>query len=111
MDNNLDDLMRLALKFRDDRNWKQFHTGKDLAMCLNIESAEVMELFLWKGNQQEINKAKLEDELGDVFYSLILLADNYNINLAAALTQKIEKNATKYPIETFRNSNKKYNED
>lgn len=109
MDNNLEKLTSLVLKFRDDRNWKQFHTGKDLAMCLNVESGELLELFLWKSDK-EINKVKLADELADVFYSLILLADNYDISLEDALINKLEKNEHKYPVDSFRNSNRKYDE-
>ena len=110
MDDNLKYLTQLVLKFRDDRNWKQFHTGKDLAMCLNVESGELLELFLWKSDQ-EVDKGKLADEMGDVLYSLILLADNFDINLTDALKNKIEKNEKKYPVEEFRNSNRKYNEE
>jgi len=102
-------LTQKVLKFRDERNWAKFHTGKDLAMCLSIESSEVQELFLWK-NENEINLEKLADEMGDVFYSLLLLADKYSINLEEALINKIEKNKIKYPIDEFRDSNRKYNE-
>jgi NTP pyrophosphatase (non-canonical NTP hydrolase) len=109
MDKTLIQLTQEVLKFRDERNWARFHTGKDLAMCLGIESSEVQELFLWKA-EGEINLEKLEDEMGDVFYSLLLLADKYSINLEKALINKIEKNKTKYPIEQFRDSNRKYNE-
>jgi NTP pyrophosphatase (non-canonical NTP hydrolase) len=109
MDNTLKQLTKKVLKFRDERNWAKFHTGKDIAMCLSIESSEVQELFLWK-NDNEINLEKLTDEIGDVFYSLLLLADKYSIDLGEALINKIEKNKMKYPIDEFRDSNKKYTE-
>ncbi len=109
MDNSLEDLTKIVLKFRDDRNWKQFHTGKDLAICLNVEAGELLELFLWKTDPQ-VNEKQLANELGDVFYSLILLAENYHIDLAKALKEKVAENERKYPIDGFRNSNKKYNE-
>ena len=110
MDNQtLTSLTKKVLKFRDDRNWAQFHTGKDIAMDLSVEAAEVLELFLWK-QDDAINTEKLKDELGDVFYALLLLADHYKIDLEAALINKLKKNEQKYPVEKFRNSNRKYNE-
>ncbi len=105
----IDTLTAKVLKFRDDRNWAQFHTGKDIAMDLSVEASEVLELFLWK-HDDGINKEKLKDELGDVFYALLLLAHHYDIDIQKALTEKITKNEKKYPVERFKNSNKKYNE-
>ncbi len=105
----LSSLTKKVLKFRDDRNWAQFHTGKDIAMDLSIEAAEVLELFLWK-KDDAINKEKLKDELGDVFYALLLLAHRYSIDIEVALIEKIKKNEAKYPVEEFKDSNKKYNE-
>ncbi len=110
MDNQtLTSLTKKVLKFRDDRNWAQFHTGKDIAMDLSVEAAEVLELFLWKQND-DVNMEKLRDEMADVLYALLLLADHYQIDLETALTDKIKKNEHKYPVEQFRNSNRKYNE-
>lgn len=96
------------LKFRDDRNWAQFHRGKDIAMCLSIGVSEALELFLWQ-KEDGVDMEKLQDELGDVLYSLLLLANHYDIDLEEALTRKLQKNELKYPVEKFRNSNKKYN--
>ncbi len=110
MDNQtLTSLTQKVLKFRDDRNWAQFHTGKDIAMDLSVEAAEVLELFLWKADDA-VNTEKLKDELGDVFYALLLLADHFQIDLEAALINKLKKNELKYPAEKFRDSNRKYNE-
>lgn len=108
MDKSLSQLTKSVLKFRDDRNWAQFHTGKDIAMCLSIEAGEALELFLWK-KEDNVDMEKLQDELGDVLYSLLLLADHYGINLEKAMENKLQKNELKYPVEKFRNSNKKYN--
>jgi NTP pyrophosphatase (non-canonical NTP hydrolase) len=108
MDKSLSQLTKSVLKFRDDRNWAQFHTGKDIAMCLSIEASEALELFLWK-KEDGVDMEKLQDELGDVLYSLLLLADHYDINLEKAMENKLQKNELKYPVEKFRNSNKKYN--
>ncbi|MDR4989105.1 MAG: nucleotide pyrophosphohydrolase [Bacteroidales bacterium] len=110
MDNHtLTSLTKKVLKFRDDRNWAQFHTGKDIAMDLSVEAAEVLELFLWKADDA-VNIKKLTDELGDVFYALLLLADHFQIDLEAALINKLKKNEQKYPVMKFRDSNRKYNE-
>jgi NTP pyrophosphatase (non-canonical NTP hydrolase) len=105
----LTSLTKKVLKFRDDRNWAQFHTGKDIAMDLSVEAAEVLELFLWK-KDDAINTEKLKDELGDVFYALLLLANHYQIDVETALTDKLKTNEQKYPVDKFRNSNRKYNE-
>jgi len=78
-------------------------------MDLSVEAGEVLELFLWK-KDENVNLEKLKDELGDVFYALLLLADHYQIDLEAALIEKIRKNEEKYPVSKFRNSNRKYNE-
>ncbi len=78
-------------------------------MDLSVEAAEVLELFLWK-KDDDVNKKKLKDELGDVFYALLMLADQYQIDLETALIDKLKKNEEKYPAEKFRNSNRKYNE-
>lgn len=109
MDNVLSKLTKEIREFRDERNWSKFHTGKDLAICLSVESNELLELFLWK-KDEEIDRDKLKDELADVFYSLLLLADKYSIDLEAVLIEKLRKNKLKYPKEKFINSNKKYNE-
>jgi len=109
MDNKLDTLTQEVLKFRDERNWAKYHTGKNLAICLSVEANELLELFLWKENE-EINQDKLKDEIGDVFYSLLLLANKYSIDLETVLIDKIQKNKLKYPVDKYFNSNKKYNE-
>lgn len=111
----LADLTELTLKFRAERNWQQFHTPKELALCLSLEAAEVVELMQWK-NGDELTRhladkrEDLGDELSDVLHALLLLAHDNNINLAAAYTAKMQKNAVKYPVEKARNQAKKYTE-
>lgn len=109
MDKKLNNLTKLALEFRDERNWEKYHSGKDLSMCLSIEANEVQELFLWKSDN-EIDIERLKDEIGDVFYSLLLLANKYSIDIEEAMKEKIQKNKQKYPIKKYINSNKKYDE-
>ena len=103
------------LKFRNDRDWGQFHTIKDLCLGLNIEVSELQELFLWKDDKEieaTINSKKesIGDELADIFIFLAYLSNDLNIDLNEAINRKIDKNGNKYPIAESRGSNKKYNE-
>jgi NTP pyrophosphatase (non-canonical NTP hydrolase) len=100
------------IAFRDERNWKQFHQVKDLLLGLNIEVAELQELFLWKNDEEqaEIDKVKIKDELADIAIFLVYISNHFNIDLREAISEKIEKNNLKYPVDKSKNSNKKYNE-
>lgn len=109
MATELELLTTFVLKFRDDRNWGQYHNLKDLAICLNIESGEVLELFRWK-DAGEVDHDKLKDELADVLYSVLLLAHESHVDLHEALMQKLKKNAEKYPVEQSFGRREKYNE-
>jgi NTP pyrophosphatase (non-canonical NTP hydrolase) len=97
------------LHFRNERDWEKFHNGKDLAICLNVEASELLELFLWK-ESEEIKTDKLKDELADVFYTAFLLANKYNLDVKAIVLDKLKKNELKYPIDKSKGSNKKYDE-
>ena len=97
------------LKFRDERDWAQFHDLKNLALCLNVEAAELLELFLWKA-PEEADKAKLADELADVFYSAFMLAHTAGLDVRGIVLAKLKKNAAKYPVRKSRGSRKKYDE-
>lgn len=99
-------------KFCDEREWSQFHDPKNLAISLQLEASEVLELFQWtKDNQAKPNKeTEIADELADVFYWLIMLANHYNINLTEAIDQKMDKNELKYPIEKAKGKSDKYTE-
>jgi NTP pyrophosphatase (non-canonical NTP hydrolase) len=96
-------------RFRDERDWQQFHDPKNLAISLNIESSELLELFLWK-NASEADVEKVKNELADVFYSAFLLADTYGFDVKEIIHQKIKDNELKYPINKSKGSNKKYTE-
>ncbi|MBU4360838.1 nucleotide pyrophosphohydrolase [Candidatus Parcubacteria bacterium] len=107
-------LTEKIIKFRDARDWKQFHNPKDMAMDLSIEAAEVLELFLWKDKQEideyiKKNKEEISDELADVFYAILLISHDLKINIAQALEGKIKKNDKKYPVEKARGVHTKYN--
>src|SRR3989338_985536 len=104
-------------KFCDDRDWDQFHGAKELATALIIESAELLEHFRWKNDKKveellkdENKREEIGDEMADVLYFLIRLAQRYDIDLSEALDRKIEKNNKKYPVEKAKGSSKKYNE-
>lgn len=101
-----------VISFRNARNWEQFHQIKDLLLGLNIEVSELQELFLWKTTEQqtEIDKEKIKDELADIAIFLIYISKHYNIDLLEVISNKIDKNGIKYPVDKSRNSNKKYNE-
>ena len=106
---DIKDLTTLLLKFRNDRDWEQFHNPKDLAIALNIESSELLELFLWKSaNQADIKKIK--EELADIFSFAFLLANKYDLDVKQIIEDKIAKNALKYPIEKAKGTSKKYDE-
>lgn len=98
-----------VVAFRNERDWERFHNGKDLAICLNCESSELLELFLWK-DAEEVNKDKVKEELADVLYSAFLLIDKYELDVDAIISEKLRSNAEKYPVEKSRGSNRKYTE-
>jgi NTP pyrophosphatase (non-canonical NTP hydrolase) len=104
-----DILIDALIKFREERNWAQFHNPKDLALALSIEAAELNELFLWK-KPEEANKEKVKEELADVLAYALLLADAYQLDIGQTVLDKIKLNAEKYPVEKARNNAKKYNE-
>ncbi|UUX34717.1 nucleotide pyrophosphohydrolase [Fundicoccus culcitae] len=97
--------------FRDERNWRQFHNEKDLALSISLEANELLEIYQWKsaeeGNQ---NREAIADELADVLIYSYMMASNLGFDIDEIIEQKLEKNATKYPIDKAKNSKKKYND-
>jgi NTP pyrophosphatase (non-canonical NTP hydrolase) len=96
-------------KFRDERDWEQFHNPKDLALAINIEAGELLELFLWK-NAEDANKDKVKQELADVLSFALLLADKYDLDVKQIILDKIKLNGEKYPVDKAKGTAKKYNE-
>lgn len=96
-------------KFRDDRDWNQFHNPKDLSIALSIEANELLEQFLWK-SYEHADKEKVKEELADVFSFALLLAEKYDFDLEEIILTKIQQNAEKYPVEKAKGTAKKYNE-
>lgn len=113
--NTLENLKEHVKQFRDDRDWKQFHTPKNLAMALSVEASELAELFLWDDNEESFKTAHnknehLQEEMADVLIYLLSMADVLNIDLSKAVLNKFEKNCVKYPVQKSKGSYKKYTE-
>lgn len=106
---DLEELRRMLAQFTKEREWDQFHNGKDLAIGLSIEAAELNEAFLWK-DADSVNIDKVKEELADVFIYAIQIADKYNLDVKQIVLDKIKRNAEKYPVEKARGSALKYNE-
>jgi NTP pyrophosphatase (non-canonical NTP hydrolase) len=104
-----DTLLQALKKFRDERDWEQFHNAKDLALAINVEAGELLELFLWK-NAGDENKEKVKEELADIFSFALLLADKYGLDVEAIIEEKIKANGEKYPVEKAKGTAKKYTE-
>lgn len=97
------------VKFRDERDWEQFHNSKDLALALSIEASELNELFLWK-KAEDVNDEKLKNELADVFAYAFLLAHKHNLDVKTIVLDKIKSNGEKYPVDKSKGTATKYNE-
>lgn len=101
-----------SLAFRDERDWAQFHNPKDLAVSISLEAAELLECFQWSGSDLEVpkNRESMIEELADIVNYSILLADRLDCDLLEAVSNKIDKNAAKYPVDKARGSSRKYTE-
>jgi len=108
-------ILKKIKTFRDERDWKQFHNPKDMAEAIVIEASELLELFLWKSKKEaeefmkdEKNREEFSDELADITWFIIELADTYNIDIEQAIENKLKKNAKKYPIEKSKGKTTKW---
>ncbi|MBU1214072.1 MAG: nucleotide pyrophosphohydrolase [Gammaproteobacteria bacterium] len=109
MHSDITEITDALIKFRDERDWAQFHNPKDLAAALSIEAGELLECFLWK-EHGEAEEMRVKEELADVFAFALLLAEHYKWDVKQIVQEKISKNAEKYPVHKARGSAKKYNE-
>jgi dCTP diphosphatase len=112
---DLSDLQKRVVAFRDARDWKQFHNPKDLAVSMVLEAAEFLEHFQWKSPGEikehiEKKNSEVSDELADVLYWVILIANDMKIDLPRAFERKMVQNEKKYPISKSKGSHKKYTE-
>jgi len=107
-----DETIRRVVQFRDDRDWRQFHTPKDLAISMSLEAAELLEIFQWSGTDLECleKQDQVREELADILSYCILMADVCGFDLDAIMNEKVEKNAKKYPVEKARGTAAKYTE-
>ncbi|MDE2102171.1 MAG: nucleotide pyrophosphohydrolase [Patescibacteria group bacterium] len=111
---DFDELRSKIAAFVRARDWDQFHSPKNLSSAVQIEAAEIAELFLWDSDEQSYNVAKqkkplLEEEIADVFIYLILLSEKVGCNPIQSALNKLNKNEIKYPVHLARGNNKKYN--
>ena len=107
-----DETIQRVLRFRDDRNWRQFHTPKDLAISMSLEAAELLEVFQWSGADLECRDRmeQIREELADVLSYCILMADVCGLDLDEIMNEKVSKNEAKYPVEKARGNAAKYTE-
>jgi dCTP diphosphatase len=112
---NFDELRDRVIRFRDERDWKQFHHPKDLAISITLEAAELLEHFQWRSREEvatdmrdPARRSALADEMADVLILLLSAADAVGVDLYEAALEKIEKNARKYPVEKARGNARKY---
>ena len=113
----LNELKEKIKTFCEERDWDQFHDAKELAIGIVTEASELLEHFRFKSKEQinemfknETKRNELTEEMADVLYFLIRMAQRYNIDLTTELNRKLDKNHKKYPIEKSKGSNKKYTE-
>lgn len=100
------------IKFRNDRDWEQFHDTKNLAVAISIEASELNEIFLWKDSKESelSDKEKIKEELADIFAYSFLLAEKHGFDVKEIVLDKIKKNNEKYPVEKAKGTSKKYTE-
>ncbi len=100
------EVIKALTKFRDERNWSQFHTPNNLAKSITLEAAELLENFQWE--QQTPDLTNIKDELADIMSYCLLMCEHYDLDPKSIILQKIEKNKAKYPIDKVFGSAKKY---
>lgn len=107
-----EETIRKIIGFRDERDWKQFHNPKDLAISISLEAAELLEVFQWSGEDisAEGKMDKIREELADVINYCVLMADVCNLDMDEIVLEKLAANAAKYPAELARGSKAKYTE-
>ena len=111
----LTNMQKRIVDFRDARDWKQFHNPKDMAISLSLEAAELLEHFQWKDSKEindyvKKNKPAIADELVDVMYWVLLMANDIDVDITECFEKKMKHNESKYSIEKARGNHKKYTE-
>ena len=106
---DIEEIMQQIVQFTKDRDWDQFHNGKDLALALSIEASELNEAFLWKDPSQ-VSRDKVKEELADVLNYAFLIADKYDLDIKDIILDKLKINAIKYPVDKAKGKADKYTE-
>ena len=106
---DFESMMAKVKQFTIDRDWDQFHNGKDLAIALSGEAGELLNAFLWK-KPEDVKIEKVKEELADVFNYAFLIADKYNLDIEKIMDEKLRINGEKYPVDKAKGTAKKYNE-
>lgn len=106
---DIKNLQQQITQFSEERDWDQFHNGKDLAIGLSIEASELLEAFLWKA-PEDVNVEKVKEELADVFNYALQIATKYDLDVKQIVEEKLAKNAAKYPVEKAKGIATKYDE-
>ena len=106
---DINEILEKLREFNIERDWDQFHNGKDLAVAISIEASELLEAFLWK-QPEDANQDKVKEELADVLNYAFQMADRYGFDIKQIMLEKLQKNAEKYPVDKAKGSAKKYNE-
>ena len=109
MMNEFEKMKAKVKQFTTERDWDQFHNGKDLAIALSGEAGELLNAFLWK-SPEEVKVEKVKEELADVFNYAFLIADKYGLDIEEIMDEKLRINGEKYPVDKAKGSAKKYNE-
>jgi dCTP diphosphatase len=107
---SLSQLTEIIKQFRDERDWAQFHTPKDMVLSLMLEAGELAEIFQWKNESECKALMALADEISDTLYWLLLLSGDFGIDLEAAFLRKMQKNRDKYPVEKCKGQAGKYHD-
>ncbi len=115
MSETIQQLGDMVLQFRDERDWKKFHSFKDMVLSLFLETAELAEHFQWKTSEEAVEhvrqrKAEIGEELADVLYWVLLLSREMDLDLGQAFLDKMQKNREKYPVEMAKGRHTKYTE-
>lgn len=106
----MDDLIKEINQFRDDRDWRQFHNAKDLALSVSLEASELLENFQWKSSEEAIadDLENIKDEIADVMIYSLMLADDLGLSVEEIIKNKIKKNGEKYTIKNSKGKKEKY---
>ncbi|GEN45425.1 nucleotide pyrophosphohydrolase [Alkalibacillus haloalkaliphilus] len=99
MMNDINNLINSINHFRDERNWRQFHNPKDLAISISIEAAELLEDFQWKSSESALdsNKENIQEEIADVLIYTLMLCSDLELDVEEIIEEKLKKNGEKYP--------------